>query len=284
MAIDTTSRSLLVALGLTFVSALASAQSRPTKPAPAPETTALEVARVGFVEGTAEVQKPGGAWVKAVENMPLAIGDHVRTGSGGTVRLEFPWTAVAVGDGTEVSIDKSRVLTLHLMSGRIDVDPEQSLMRVVTAEAAVTGSGRTLLRREGDVTFVGSYNGGADVEGASTKVRLGVNRGTVVNKGAAPSEPFTLPRAPRVVSPSADPRYARVSEAVHLTWAGEQQTYHLEVLPIDSDVPVLALRVDATEFDVRLPWLGTYRWRVAGRSGAVETQPSGEGLICIVDK
>jgi hypothetical protein len=56
------------------------------------------------------------------------------------------------------------------------------------------------------------------------------------------------------------------------------------VLPIDSDVPVLSLDTDAQEFDLRLDWLGTFRWRVAGRVGTTESQPSSEGLICVVEK
>jgi hypothetical protein len=242
------------------------------------------VARVGFVEGGVEVLKPGAEWTKAIEDQPLAIGDRVRTLRGGTARLEFPWTAVAVGDASEVLIEKSRLLTLQLESGRIDVDPEQTLLRVVTAEAAISGSGRTLVRREGRATFVGSYNGGADVEAAGAIVRLGVNRGTLVNAGAAPSQPALLGPAPRVVSPAADPRYVMPGSDVHLTWTGEQSAYHLEILSIDSDVPVLSLDIESNQFDARITWLGTFRWRVAGRTGPVETQPSGEGLICVVEK
>ena len=86
-------------------------------------------------------QHPGGAWTKAAEDQPLLIGDRVRTLKGGTARLEFPWTAVAVGDGSEVSIPNARVLTLQLDRGRLDIDPEQTLLRVVT------GRGRDQRRR-----------------------------------------------------------------------------------------------------------------------------------------
>ena len=60
------------------------ARTRPrATPTPVP---AVEVARIGFVEGGAEVQRPGGDWTAAVEDQPLSIGDHVRTLPGGTLR------------------------------------------------------------------------------------------------------------------------------------------------------------------------------------------------------
>jgi len=239
---------------------------------------------MGFVEGGVEIQHPGGAWTKAAENEPLFVGDRVRTLPGGTARLEFPWTAIAMGDGSEASLPNNRVLTLQLDRGRLDIDPEQSLLRVITEEAMISGGGRTLVRRVGKSTFVGSYNGGADVEGKGTIVRLGINRGTLVNAGSAPGEAQPLGPAPKVISPAADPRYVRPSEAVKLTWTGRERAYHLEVLSIDSDVPVVSLDIDTGEFDLRLKWLGTFRWRVSGRTGPVESQPSGEGLICVVEK
>ncbi len=262
----------------------AEAQTGKTKGGPAPTPAALEVARMGFVEGGVEIQHPGGAWTKAAEDSPILIGDRVRTLKGGTARLEFPWTAIAVGDGSEVSIPDARLLTLQLDRGRLDIDPEQTLLRVVTDEALISGSGRTLVRREGTSTFVASYNGGADVEAKGAIVRLGINKGTLVTAGKAPGEATTLGPAPRVVSPKADPRYVKPGEIVHLTWTGQETAYHLEVLAIDSDVPVVSLDIDTHEYDLRLPWLGTFRWRVAGRFGPVETQASGEGLICVVEK
>ncbi len=269
---------------LAAVAGSAEAQTGKPKAGPAPTPAALEVARMGFVEGGVELQHPGGAWAKTAEDQPILIGDRVRTLKGGTARLEFPWTAVAVGDGSEVSVPNARVLTLQLDRGRLDIDPEQTLLRVVTEEAVISGAGRTLVRREGTSTFVASYNGGADVEAKGAIVRLGVNKGTLVTAGKAPGEATTLGPAPRVVSPRADPRYVKPGQVVRLTWTGQETAYHLEVLSIDSDVPVVSLDIDAREYDLRLPWLGTFRWRVAGRFGPVESQPSGEGLVCVVEK
>ena len=180
----------------TFVVGLASSAPAQTKRAtpirkPTPPVR-IEVARLGFVEGGIEIQQPGGAWTKGAEKQALAIGDRVRTLTGGTARLEFPWTAIAMSDASEAVLEQGRVLTLRLESGRIDLDPEQTLLRVVTGEAAISGSGRTLIRREGGTTFVASYSGGADVEAEGVSVRLGINKGTLVNAGKAPSEPQPL--------------------------------------------------------------------------------------------
>ena len=280
-------RSITSALLLT-VALAADTHAQPPKsrtratPDPAPQR--VEVARMGFVEGEVEIQQPGGAWRKAAEEQSLAIGDRVRTLPGSTARLEFPWTAIAVGDGSEVALQNQRVLTLRLETGRIDIDPEQTLLQVVTAEATVSGSGRTLVRREGGATFVGSYNGGANVEAKGAIVRLGVNKGTVVKTDGPPAEPLAMGPAPKIIAPGADPRYVKVAEAVRLKWKGPETAYHLEVLSIDSDVPVVSIDISALEYELRLPWLGTFRWRVAGRTGPVESEPSGEGLICVVEK
>ena len=290
MSISKTATAAAAAVFLIATSALAQtpAKKRPAAAKPSEVQAAVEVARIGFADGTVEVQKPGAPWTPAAEDQPLSIGDRVRTSSGATARLEFPWTAIAVGDNSEVSLEKSRLLTLQLHSGRIDIDPEQTLLRVVTSEAAISGSGRTLVRREGTTTFVGSYNGGADVEASasadSSVIRLGVNKAVLVNAGATSSEAMPMGAPPRVVSPSSDPRYVRPGEIVRLTWTGRDPAYHLEVLPIDSDVPVVSLDIATREYDLKLNWLGTFRWRVAGRSGPVESQPSGEGLICVVEK
>ena len=272
----------------TFVVGLASSAPAQTKRAtpirkPTPPVR-IEVARLGFVEGGIEIQQPGGAWTKGAEKQALAIGDRVRTLTGGTARLEFPWTAIAMSDASEAVLEQGRVLTLRLESGCIDLDPEQTLLRVVTGEAAISGSGRTLIRREGGTTFVASYSGGADVEAEGVSVRLGINKGTLVNAGKAPSEPQPLSPAPRVIAPSADPRYVNPGEPVRLVWTGLEASYHLEVLSIDSDIPVMSLDIKTREYDLRLNWLGTFRWRVAGRTGAIESQASGEGLICVVEK
>lgn len=268
---------------LLVFSGVGQAQTGKAQVAPPPTPASVELARLGFVEGGVEIQRPGGAWTKAVENQSLSGGDRVRTLRGGTARLEFPWTDIAMSDGSEVSLQNNRVLTVRLDHGRIDIDPEQTLLRVITDEAAVSGAGRTVVRREGQSTFVGSYYGGAEVEAKGVSLRLGVNRGALARAGAPP-EPVAMGPPPRVISPAANPRYVKPGQPVRLVWAGPEPAYHLDVLSIDSDVPVLSLDIDARTFDLRLDWLGTFRWRVSGRSGIAESQPSGEGLICVVEK
>ena len=273
-----------LAAGLLFGSSSESgAQSRASKPAP--PAARVEVARLGFAEGGIEVQVRGAAWLKASEGQSLAIGDRVRTLRGGTARLEFPWTAIAVGDNSEVVLENpNHVLTLRLESGRIDVDPEHTLVRVVTDEGAVSGVGRTLVRRVGGSTFVGSYNGGADVESRGSVVRLGVNKGVLLRADGPAPVAAPMSEAPRVVTPGADPRYVLPNTVVPLRWTGREEIYHLEVLSIDSDVPVVSIDLNGKTHDLQIPWLGTFRWRISGLSGAVESEPSSEGLICVTEK
>ena len=119
---------------------------------------------------------------------------------------------------------------------------------------------------------------------AMKMLNIASNDPVVKSAGKAPSEPQPLSPAPRVIAPSADPRYVNPGDPVRLVWTGLEPTYHLEVLSIDSDIPVMSLDIPTREYDLRLNWLGTFRWRVAGRTGAIESQASGEGLICVVEK
>ncbi|MEO8500428.1 MAG: DUF1549 domain-containing protein, partial [Vicinamibacteria bacterium] len=64
---------------LLSIGATSHAQTGGGKGRPTPLPVALEVARMGFVEGMVEVQHPGGDWTKATENQPLSMGDRVRT-------------------------------------------------------------------------------------------------------------------------------------------------------------------------------------------------------------
>jgi hypothetical protein len=258
--------------------------ARNKKGVPPPAPALVEVAQIAFAEGVVEVSRGESAWRAAAERESLSVGDRVRTTLGATARLEFPWTAVSLGDNSEISLERSTVLTVRLDRGRLDLDPEQDLMKIVTGEATVSGRGRTVVRREPGSTFVSSAAGGADVEGMGQTVRLGLAKAVVVNAGAAPSEPMPLAEGPNVVSPAADPRYVRPGEMVRLEWKGRQPGYHLQVLSVDSDVPVIAIDLKGTSYDLRVNWLGTFRWRVAGRTGPIETQLSGEGLLCIVEK
>ena len=65
----------------------------------------------------------------------------------------------------------------------------------------------------------------------------------------------------------------------------EVNVNHVEVLALDRDLVLLARDVTAPPLYLELPWLGTYRWRVAARDArGVESRPSEPGLICSVDR
>lgn len=249
----------------------------------AQDPATVVVATVVLVDGKLEFSRRGGPFRPAPEQQTLAVGDRVRTTAGSSARIEFPWTMVTLGDQTTIALEGDPTLSVRLDAGRIDMDPEAELIRLVTKEAVVSGAGRTVLRRDGASTFVVSLMGGADVEAGGKTVRLGVSRSVLVSS-EGPGEPVLQTEGPKVVFPGADPLYVRPNQTVRLEWTGASPGYLLEVLPIDSQTPVISLDVTGSTREIRLPWLGTYRWRVTGRQGAVETQPSGEGLICVVER
>ena len=271
--------SLSLAVGLSATSAPADQRAANASQ----EAPIVVVATVVLVDGRLEFSRKGGPWRPAPEQQTLAVGDRVRTPAGSSARLEFPWTMVTLGDQSLIALEGDPTLSVRLEAGRIDMDPEAELIRLVTKEAAVSGAGRTILRREGETTFVVSLVGGAEVEAAGKTVRLGVGRSVLVGR-EGPGEPAVQTPGPRVVFPGADPLYVRPNDAVRLEWTGASPGYLLEVLPLDSETPVISLDVAGTTREIRLPWLGTFRWRVTGRQGAIETQSSGEGLICVVEK
>ena len=119
-------------------------------------------------------------------------------------------------------------------------------------------------------------------EGAST---LRAGTGTTVRAGGPPDASVTLPRAPDGLVPSGDPVYVREGTPVHLAWKATAVAHNLQVLPLDTEEPVLVRDVGQPPVDLPLSLLGTYRWRVTARDAqGFEGHPSMEGLICVVDR
>jgi hypothetical protein len=74
-------------------------------------------------------------------------------------------------------------------------------------------------------------------------------------------------------------------EAASLSWRQAGATHHLEILPLESADVLLERDVGVGPEQMTIPWLGTYRWRVAARDAlGLESLPSAEGLICVVEK
>ena len=78
---------------------------------------------------------------------------------------------------------------------------------------------------------------------------------------------------------------AQVGEPVELRWSPPGERNYVEVLSIDQDVVLLAREVGPPPFTVRLPWPGTFRWRVTTRTpDGFASLPSAEGLIPVMGK
>jgi hypothetical protein len=83
-----------------------------------------------------------------------------------------------------------------------------------------------------------------------------------------------------------DPVYVKRGEAAQLAWTASPGARSLiEVSVVGTDEVVTVVEAPASPHPVVLPWLGTYRWRVAtlGPDG-VEGQLSDGGLLCVVDE
>jgi hypothetical protein len=74
-------------------------------------------------------------------------------------------------------------------------------------------------------------------------------------------------------------------DPAELAWRQAGATHHLEILPLGSNDVLLEKDVGSGPERITIPWLGTYRWRVAARDAlGLESLPSSDGLICVVEK
>ena len=65
-------------------------------------------------------------------------------------------------------------------------------------------------------------------------------------------------------------------------WEADSPAYQIEILPVGSDYVLMQRDVGPPPYQVKVPWRGAFRWRVASRDErGLEGVPSEEGLICI---
>lgn len=273
------SRRLACALVLSMAPAPASSQGQPGVPA------AIAIARISYVDDLVEVRRPGQAsWGRVDIGAELRIGDRLRTGPRGTVRIDFPWMAVALAGSSELSVPPSLVLATVLEEGRVEQSsPTREIVKLLTAEARVRGEGRATVRREQGRTLVSTLQGSFSVEAAGQIVTVGAGEGTLVVAGSPPAPARALPAAPRGLDPGDDPLYVLPGEPVTLRFESAAKAHHLQVLGVDSTEVLLERDIAGSPATVVIPWEGTFRWRVSARDAdGLEGLPSREGLIAVV--
>ena len=245
-----------------------------------------QVATLEFVEGIVERSGSDGIWVDAVEGSPFRLGDELRTGDGALAYLAFPWMTLQLGSSTEFQVPDSLVLSAVLKRGRMEpIGTGGGIIKLVTEEAQIRGEGRIVVRREGDATMLTVRKGTFQVTTAGGRIVLEEGHGLRIESGGAPASALELATAPVELSPAEDPAYATVAQPVALHWSANQAAYYVEVLPLHTEQVIRAIDAAQSPVNLAIPWVGTFRWRVAARdANGVEGQPSDEGLITVVER
>jgi hypothetical protein len=278
---------------IAWLFALAQATAAPQGPTvvppdakPAPAAAGVPVARLAYLSESVESSDPSGRWHHASEGARFATGEKVRTGETGLVRLEFPFMSLTAGPSSTVSIPAERILSTVLDEGRVETASEgEDIVKLRTPEAEVRGQGRGIVRRHKGTTWVMAQEGTFRVESKDKTVVLKSGQGARVRAGKAPEAAVPMPKAPGDLWPAGDPVYVQTGQPVLLRWNSNAPLHRLELLGLDSDEVLLARELPGKSLSLLIPWLGTFRWRVytLDREG-LESRPSAEGLVCVVDK
>jgi hypothetical protein len=249
----------------------------------------IAVASLAYASGPVEREAPGtGAASILKPGEFMRTGDRVRTGVDGVARLAFPWMSITASPSTTIHIPSEVILSVVFDQGRAEVAAEGGdILTVRAAEAEVRGAGRVVVRRDAQrqMLVVTAREGTFRVEGGGKAVVLLAGEGTIVRQGSPPEAASRLPPAPSDLHPGKDPTYVVKGEPAKLSWRQAGATHHLEILPLESNDVLLERDVGVGPEQMTIPWLGTYRWRVAARDAiGLESLPSAEGLICVVEK
>jgi hypothetical protein len=252
-----------------------------TRKAAAPPSSAL--ARFSYVEQRVEQAAGAATPARALEDGPLRFGETLRTAPDAMARLEFPWMSLTLSPGSELSFPDELVLEARLERGRVLVQSDKrEILKLVTAEAEVRGSGRLVVRREKETTLVSCVDGRFVVEGGGRRVTVPAAKGVLVRSGQGPEGPFDLPAAPSGLVPGNDPRYVTAGEPVDLRWGPRGASYSVELLPVGGDTVLMQRDAVQPSLDLPVAWPGAFRWRVAARDErGLEGLPSGDGQIVV---
>jgi hypothetical protein len=273
---------------------VATAQAPPSaaapRPTPRPRGAGIGIGSLAWLDREIErAELPAKAsWQRLREGDALRTGDSFRTAPDATARFEFPWMTVTLGGATLLTIPASSVLSTVLEQGRAEfAGPGREIVKIKVGDGdgEVRGGGRLVLRRSVGRTAAMALEGSFRVTAARRTVEIKAGEVTVVADGRPPEAPAPLPTAPVGLEPGKDPLYVRSGQLAELRWTSRSAAHRVELLALDRDLVLLARDVGEPPLRLELPWLGTYRWRVAARDArGVESRPSVEGLICSVDK
>ncbi len=241
------------------------------------------IARLAFAEPKDEVALDDGGGRSASEGSAVTLGETVRVGRDAVARLELPWMTLTLGSDARLRFSDAFLLSVRLESGRALIASEtHDCLKVVTGEAEVRGRGRAVVRRREHATLVTCLSGRFEVFSAKGSATLDPGQGIVALAGRPPGPPLATPEAPAVVWPGRDPVYVERGAPIELRWSGEAPSYHLELLPVGSDVVLLQRDVLASPERIEIPWHGAFRWRASALDHrGLEGPPSGEGLIAV---
>ena len=263
---------------------------RATKPPPATPVAGVAVATLGWMDARVEREDALGksGWHSIKQGDAVRTGDRLRTAPEGMARVDFPWMSVTAGPATVLHIPAEVVLSLVLGEGRGEFEGRgRDILKVRTADAVIRGTGRIVVRRESGRTLVMAMamDGTFRVEASGEAVVLQAGEGTFVRDGEAPRPAQKLPEAPERLRPGADPLYVASGESATLTWSPAAASSHVQVMALGSDEVLMARDVSHLPYTLLIPWEGTFRWRVSSRDAqGLESRPSEEGLICVVEK
>jgi hypothetical protein len=266
------------------------AGARAAQPPRVPSVAGVVVATLGWMDAGVEREDAVGksGWRPIKPGDSVRTGDRLRTAPDGVARFDFPWMSVTAGPATVMHIPAQVVLSIVLGEGRAEFAGRgRDIVKVRTAEAEIRGSGRLVVRRERERTLVMAMamDGTFRVEASGETVVLQAGEGTVVRDGEAPGPAQKLPEAPERLRPGADPLYVPSGQSATLTWSPAAASSHVQVMALGSDEVLIARDVSHLPYTLLIPWEGTFRWRVSSRDAqGLESRPSEDGLICVVEK
>ncbi len=248
--------------------------------APAAE---IPVGRVQPIAGSVRLHASG-HWKNTDELSPLRTGDRLLTDPVSAAQIDLAWAMLLLGPQSSLTVQPSRLLTVVLEEGRLEQwAVGHDIVRFRTSETSVRGHGHVVLRRQGQTTAISALTGAFRVDGPSGYVVLSGGQGTVVN-GTDPPAPAPLPASPLATATGPDAAYVLKTVPFRLSWNSAAPLHHLQLIAVPSGDVFFAGDVMGSSHEASLP-VGLFRWRVLAVSDAgLESEPSSEGLICVVER